>query len=181
MCDDYVAETGKDAIARLSMLLKEWYIMRGIEWTPIMPDTKYVLIFEDNRLRDKTDKALKARRYKQPPTLLPDVADSDVPANSAVPVSESAKVVEPPPSVDRESDETGRAIMPKLSERVGEQRFDLWFGQDTSCKVEGECTTFYVRNNFAVKSIRRHCHQEIADVLDSFGLQYRNCTFVVGS
>ena len=81
----------------------------------------------------------------------------------------------------RESDEKGLAIMPKLSERVGEKRFDLWFGQDTSCKVEGESAVFYVRNNFAVNSIRRHCRQEIADVLDSFGLKYQNCTFVVGS
>ena len=52
-------------------------------------------------------------------------------------------------------------ILTFIAGKIGEQRFDLWFGQDTQCNNNGEKVTFYVRNNFAINSIRRHCQQEI--------------------
>jgi len=52
-------------------------------------------------------------------------------------------------------------VLTRIAETIGEQRFDLWFGQDTQCRQNEESVTFYVRNNFAINSIRRHCQQEI--------------------
>ena len=48
-----------------------------------------------------------------------------------------------------------------VAKKIGEQRFDLWFGQDTQCVCHNEKVTFYVRNHFAINSIRRHCQREI--------------------
>ena len=59
-----------------------------------------------------------------------------------------------------------------IAEKIGEKRFDLWFGQDTHCNSSEEKVTFYVRNNFAVNSIRRHCQQEIDQAVSAvFGKQ----------
>ena len=52
-------------------------------------------------------------------------------------------------------------ILTFIGRKIGEQRFDLWFGQDTQCIRSEEKVTFYVRNNFAINAIRRHCQQEI--------------------
>ena len=57
-----------------------------------------------------------------------------------------------------------RPVLPVLAliaEKLGEKRFDLWFGQDTQCDNDAEQVTFHVRNNFRINSIRRHCKQEI--------------------
>ena len=48
-----------------------------------------------------------------------------------------------------------------IADKIGEKRFDLWFGQDTQCENNEEKITFHVRNNFAINSIRRHCQREI--------------------
>jgi chromosomal replication initiator protein len=52
-------------------------------------------------------------------------------------------------------------VLTRIAEKIGEQRFDLWFGQDTQCNNNEEKVTFHVRNHFAINSIRRHCQQEI--------------------
>jgi len=163
-CDNYVAETGKDAVARLSTLVKEWYIMHGVEWTAIMPDTKYEAIFEVKRLREKTNKVF---REKQSPSLF----------DAANPIAEFPKVEESPKIASPDSDETGLAILSKIGDGLGEKRFDLWFGQDTSCRVVDHYAVFKVRNDFTIKSIRRHCSQEIKAALAAFGLDYKHCEF----
>ena len=53
------------------------------------------------------------------------------------------------------------SVLTRIAEKIGEQRFNLWFGQDAQCRKNGERITFYIRNNFAINSIRRHCQQEI--------------------
>jgi chromosomal replication initiator protein len=62
-----------------------------------------------------------------------------------------------------------------IAEKLGEKRFDLWFGQDTQCHCnignsEAEKVIFHVRNSFRINSIRRHCKQEVDQaVLEIFG------------
>jgi chromosomal replication initiator protein len=61
-------------------------------------------------------------------------------------------------------------VLVHIAEKIGEKRFDLWFGQDTQCVSSEEKIIFYIRNNFAINSIRRHCQQEIDQaVLDIYG------------
>ena len=81
-------------------------------------------------------------------------------------------------------------VLALIAEKLGEKRYDLWFGHDTHCEStpckhapsentpnentlcnhDTEKITFYVRNNFRVNSIRRHCKQEIdQSVLEIFG------------
>jgi len=67
-------------------------------------------------------------------------------------------------------------VLALIAEKLGEKRFDLWFGQDTRCCHEAQSDgdtkkiTFHVRNNFRANSIRRHCKQEIDQaVLEIFG------------
>ena len=52
-------------------------------------------------------------------------------------------------------------ILEFIAEKIGKQRFDLWFGQDTLCISGKEKITFYIRHHFAVNSIRRHCQKAI--------------------
>ena len=56
-------------------------------------------------------------------------------------------------------------VLMLIAEKMGEKRFDLWFGQDTQCECSEEKITFYVRNEYAVNSIRRLCHQEIDEAV----------------
>ena len=68
------------------------------------------------------------------------------------------------------SEETVSRLLACIAEKIGEKRFALWFGQDTLCEESPDKITFFVRNNFAVNSIRRHCQQEIdQSVLELFG------------
>jgi len=61
-------------------------------------------------------------------------------------------------------------VLALVAEKLGVKRFDLWFGQDTQCECVKEKITFYVRNIFAINSIRRHCLQEIDQaILEVFG------------
>jgi len=61
-------------------------------------------------------------------------------------------------------------VLALIAEKLGEKRFDLWFGQDTRCDSNAETVTFHVRNDFRINSIRRHCKQEIDQaVLEFFG------------
>ena len=61
-------------------------------------------------------------------------------------------------------------VLALIAEKLGEKRFDLWFGQDTRCDNSAGTVTFFVRNNFKINSIRRHCKQEIDQaVLEIFG------------
>ena len=61
-------------------------------------------------------------------------------------------------------------VLTLIAEKLGEKRFDLWFGRDTQCMCEGKKITFYVRDNFCMGGIRRHCMQEIdQSVLKIFG------------
>ena len=88
---------------------------------------------------------------------------------------------------------TGHSVLALLAEKLGDKRFDLWFGQDTLCsyqteqsqttqpQTEGQTTeskqndgvekvVFTVRNQFKANGIRRHCKQEIDQtVLELFG------------
>ena len=61
------------------------------------------------------------------------------------------------------SDDVGERILAGVGDKIGEQRFDLWFGQDTQCVVDDakQEVQFWVRNQFAINSIRRHCMPEI--------------------
>ena len=52
-------------------------------------------------------------------------------------------------------------LLLRIAEKIGEKRFDLWFGQDAQCRRTAEKITFYVHNDFAISSIRRHCQKEI--------------------
>ena len=52
-------------------------------------------------------------------------------------------------------------ILSLIAEKIGEQRFDLWFGQDTQCVRSEEKVTFYGRHIFAVNAIRRYCQKAI--------------------
>jgi chromosomal replication initiator protein len=56
-------------------------------------------------------------------------------------------------------------VLKLIAENIGEKRYALWFGQDTQCAqscADGEeKVIFYVRNNFASHSLRRHCKEEI--------------------
>ena len=52
-------------------------------------------------------------------------------------------------------------VLALIAAKLGEKRFDLWFGQDTQCDNDTEKITFHVRNKFRINSIRRHCKQEI--------------------
>ena len=61
-------------------------------------------------------------------------------------------------------------VLTLIAEKLGEKRFDLWFGQDTQCESGTEKITFFVRNSFRENSIRRHCKQEIdQSVLELLG------------
>ena len=61
-------------------------------------------------------------------------------------------------------------VLALIAEKLGEKRFDLWFGQDTHCESDTGTVTFHVRNDFRINSIRRHCKQEIDQaVLECFG------------
>ena len=61
-------------------------------------------------------------------------------------------------------------VLALIAEKLGEKRFDLWFGQDTQCDSDTEKVTFHVRNDFRAGSIRRHCKQEVDQaVLEIFG------------
>ena len=60
-------------------------------------------------------------------------------------------------------------ILSAIAERLGQNRFDLWFGQDTNCDVVGDTVVFTVRNIFSVNGIRRHCSEDVDAVLKQFG------------
>jgi len=60
-------------------------------------------------------------------------------------------------------------ILASIAEKLGEKRFDLWFGQDTVCTIEGGKPVFDVRNAFRSNSIRRHCSPEITETLKALG------------
>ena len=63
----------------------------------------------------------------------------------------------------------GGAILAKIADIIGEKRFDLWFGQDTVCKIENDTAVFEVRNTFAINSIRRHCKDAIEVAIAAVG------------
>ena len=52
-------------------------------------------------------------------------------------------------------------VLALVAEKLGKKRFDLWFGLDTQCDIDAEKITFFVRNNFRINALRRHCKQEI--------------------
>jgi len=64
---------------------------------------------------------------------------------------------------------SGHPILSAIAERLGEKRFDLWFGQDTKCDVVGDTVVFTVHNLFTVNSIRRHCSEEVDAVIKQLG------------
>jgi chromosomal replication initiator protein len=62
-------------------------------------------------------------------------------------------------------------ILQRITEKIGEQRFDFWF-QGTNCNCDGNKVTFFVPTHFAVNSIRSHCQKEIDQaVLEISGKQ----------
>ena len=63
--------------------------------------------------------------------------------------------------------DVGEQVMNKISENLGDQNFDLWFGPDT--RFDNDECCFYVQNDFARKSIRRHCTIAIQSALSEFG------------
>jgi chromosomal replication initiator protein len=61
-------------------------------------------------------------------------------------------------------------VLTLVAEKLGEKRFDLWFGQDTQCDSNTERITFYTSKDFRTALIRRHCKKEIDQaVLEIFG------------
>ena len=84
-----------------------------------------------------------------------------------------------PICTERTQEQSASPVLKSIAEKIGEKRFDLWFGQDTQCVETAEKVTFYVRNNFAINSIRRHCQQEIDQViLELFGQKLPVAFFV---
>ena len=66
-----------------------------------------------------------------------------------------------PARPDRPHDCPISPVLERVAEKIGKQRFDLWFGQDTQCRCEADKVTFLVRTNLAINGMRRHCQQEI--------------------
>ena len=66
-----------------------------------------------------------------------------------------------------------------IAEKLGEKRFDLWFGQDTQCDSSAENVTFYVRDVFRVNLIRRHCQKEIDQAIQEIFGKSLSVDFVV--
>jgi len=76
------------------------------------------------------------------------------------------------PALDVAQEHPVSPVLALIVKKLGEKRFDLWFGQDTQCDYDSnvEKVTFFVRNSFRIDSIRRHCKQEIDQtVLEIFG------------
>jgi hypothetical protein len=61
-------------------------------------------------------------------------------------------------------------ILLAICKKIGEGRFAMWFGQNTTCEIENGTAIFTVRNIFAVNSMRRHCSEEIKSVLAEHGV-----------
>ena len=73
-------------------------------------------------------------------------------------------------SQEHSQEQSDSPLLVLIAEKMGTDRFRIWFGQDTQCEENGEKITLYVRNDFALNSIRRHCQQEIEQaVLELFG------------
>jgi len=57
-----------------------------------------------------------------------------------------------------------------IAEKLGQKRFDLWFGHDTQCVCSAEKVTFYVQSDHTSKLILRYCKKEINEaVQELFG------------
>jgi hypothetical protein len=73
----------------------------------------------------------------------------------------------------QESPDSSHPVLAKVRECFGEQRYNLWFGSDTECNVEDGKAVFYLRNNFTITSIRKHCTAELEESLRILGLPVR--------
>jgi len=80
-----------------------------------------------------------------------------------------------PAGKDIVQDHSVSPVLELVAEKLGEKRFDLWFGQDTQCRQEvsdnnATKVTLCVSNSFRLSGILKHCKQEIDQaVLELFG------------
>ena len=70
-----------------------------------------------------------------------------------------------PASTDIVHSRSVSPILARIAEKIGEKRFDLWFGQDAQCHNNAEKVTFHIRDTFRISGIRRHCKQAIDQVV----------------
>jgi chromosomal replication initiation ATPase DnaA len=67
-------------------------------------------------------------------------------------------------------DKPEHPILSAIADSVGKERFNLWFGSDAACKVADKNVVFTVRNDFAIRAIRKHCDAYICEILIDMGL-----------
>ena len=72
------------------------------------------------------------------------------------------------------SDDPGEAVLARIAEKIGEKRFDLWFGREAKVDVAEKELVFSVHNSFAVNSIRQHCTAELDETMRELGYVNKN-------
>ena len=160
------SEKGKMWVC-LASIVQEKYETCEVQWLPVMAQKIYKNILQ-------LTKAIKAELKKiQQKVDTPFLFTERELANTATVSCTAGRAVGgislPPsaPDISPESDEAGSHLLTNISEKVGEGRFALWFGNDADCKVDeaSKQVIFYVRNEFAMKSIRRHCGLAVREVI----------------
>jgi len=64
------------------------------------------------------------------------------------------------------SDETGLKILDAIKSRIAAGQSDMWLG-DAACQFDGKMVTFVVRNDHAVKSVKRCLSDAIESAITS--------------
>ena len=92
------------------------------------------------------------------------------PPHNMLAVTDYTPVCAEPARTEIVQEQSSSPLLDRIAEKLGEKRFDLWFGQNTLSECSTEKVIFYVCNNFRINSIRRHCQSEIDQaVLELFG------------
>ena len=72
------------------------------------------------------------------------------------------------------SGDPGETVLARIAEKIGEKRFDLWFGREAKVDVAEKELVFSVHNAFAINSIRQHCTAELDETMRELGYVNKN-------
>ena len=116
------------------------------------PARKHLFLSYFERRR-RVQRRVRELEIREPPPVSP----LSPPATLALPDGEQRRRDPPHP------------VLAAIAERLGEQRYGLWFGEDADCVVEDGTPVFTVRDQYRISVIRRYCRAEVLEAVKVFG------------